>query len=307
MKYRKHSVRKQLGNKVDLLDELGLQMEHFPCYINLLHEKNKFEPLLSEVDVVLFSIFLSGKGIHYIGDEKFEESGDAIGITYYGVGHQIFTEPEGMEVMNFYIDLHKIKIPELPIDLHPYLKTFLPYIKEEKHPLLQMVRIPMKNPDIFKNIIWNMYHELNNRRHGFKDAVIMYFKLFLIECCRQAKDFGINPITKTVHKKFELMEELRLHLIKNYNTTILLEDLTKKIPLDKSYMCRLFKEYTGKSIFSYLLEYRLQKAAWLLQSTSDKIVYIALQSGFADLAYFNRQFKKQKGLSPSAYRKKMLG
>ena len=123
-----------------------------------------------------------------------------------------------------------------------------------------------------------------------------------MECCRHAKINGVIPIKKNLKKKFEMMEQIRQHLADHYQAPQSLEDLTKIFPIDKSYMCRLFKEYLGQSIFDYLLEVRLQKAMWLLKTTNDKVLYIALQSGFSDLAYFNRQFKKRVKMSPTEYR-----
>lgn len=304
MKIRKHSVRAQLKERVDLLDELGMQMEYFPCYKNLAN-KHSAALDLAEVEVVLFSIILSGEGTHYIGEQSFKEKGFSIGITYYGVGHNIETNQDGMEIMNFYLDLNILKYPDLTPGLQPYLKTFLPFLNEERNPLLQMVRIEVTDHDIIKHLIFNMYKEFLHKPLGYAESTQLYFKLFLMECCRQVKANGIIPIKKILHKKFEMMESLRLHLVENYKKPQSLDELVKKFPIDKSYLCRSFKEYMGKSIFDYLLEIRLEKSMWLLKTTNDKILYIALQSGFTDLAYFNRQFKKRQKISPSQYRQNM--
>lgn len=304
MKLRQHSVRAQLGARVDVLDELGLQMEYFPNYKNLA-ENQPSELVLAEVEVVLFSIFLSGKGTHYIGDQSFEEKGVSIGITYYGTGHNIVTDKDGMEIMNFYLDLNILKYPDLTPELQPYLKTFLPFLNEERNPLLQMVRIELSNPETIKRLTFNMYDEFMNKPQSYADSIQLYFKLFLMECCRQAKLNGIIPIKKTLQKKFEMMESLRQYLVDNSQKPQSLDEIIKIFPVDKSYLCRLFKEYMGKSIFDYLLEVRLQKAMWLLKTTGDKVLYIAMQSGFTDLAYFNRQFKKHQKMSPTQYRHQM--
>ena len=304
MKLRQHSVRAQLGARVDVLDELGLQMEYFPNYKNLA-ENQPSELVLAEVEVVLFSIFLSGKGTHYIGDQSFEEKGVSIGITYYGTGHNIVTDKDGMEIMNFYLDLNILKYPDLTPELQPYLKTFLPFLNEERNPLLQMVRIELSNPETIKRLTFNMYDEFMNKPQSYADSIQLYFKLFLMECCRQAKLNGIIPIKKTLQKKFEMMESLRQYLVDNSQKPHSLDEIIKIFPVDKSYLCRLFKEYMGKSIFDYLLEVRLQKAMWLLKTTGDKVLYIAMQSGFTDLAYFNRQFKKHQKMSPTQYRHQM--
>ena len=67
-------------------------------------------------------------------------------------------------------------------------------------------------------------------------------------------------------------------------------------------MSRL-QAYTGKRVFDYLIERRIQAALIRLRSTDDKILTIALECGFNDLAYFNRKFKQLLQITPSAYRR----
>jgi AraC-like DNA-binding protein len=77
--------------------------------------------------------------------------------------------------------------------------------------------------------------------------------------------------------------------------------------ISKGYLCLTFKKQIGLSIIEYLTEHRIQHAIQLLQDTDDKILSIALDSGFGDLSHFNRIFKKLNHLSPSAYRTQQTG
>ena len=52
----------------------------------------------------------------------------------------------------------------------------------------------------------------------------------------------------------------------------------------------------------YLIGYRLQAASWLLKNTNKKVKTIAYESGFHNVDYFCRLFKKRYHLTPSEYR-----
>ena len=69
-----------------------------------------------------------------------------------------------------------------------------------------------------------------------------------------------------------------------------------------SYLCRAFKHYTGRTIMDYLNLRRIQSAMIQLRSTQDKIIQIALECGFNDLAYFNRRFRAVTSMTPTEYR-----
>jgi len=50
------------------------------------------------------------------------------------------------------------------------------------------------------------------------------------------------------------------------------------------------------------LRTRLREAALRLASESDKILDVALDSGFGDVSNFNRAFRSEFGMSPRAFR-----
>lgn len=72
---------------------------------------------------------------------------------------------------------------------------------------------------------------------------------------------------------------------------------------DHSYVCRTFKKYVGMTMTDYLNLLRLNYAAMLLQTKNDSITHIAIESGFANVPYFNRCFKRRYGITPSEFQK----
>ena len=70
-----------------------------------------------------------------------------------------------------------------------------------------------------------------------------------------------------------------------------------------SYFLKKFKEVTTKSPMQYILAIRINNAVSLLESTDYNVTEISTIIGYDNPLYFSRIFKKQKGVSPSDYRK----
>ena len=64
-----------------------------------------------------------------------------------------------------------------------------------------------------------------------------------------------------------------------------------------------FKEYTGKSISSYINDYRIYNAKQMLKNTEKSVLSIALECGFNEVSYFVKTFRLHTGLSPLKYKK----
>ena len=72
-----------------------------------------------------------------------------------------------------------------------------------------------------------------------------------------------------------------------------------------SWFLRNFKQVTGKSPMQYILNIRINNAVSLLESTDYNVTEIATIIGYDNPLYFSRIFTKQKGVSPSAFRKNL--
>lgn len=67
---------------------------------------------------------------------------------------------------------------------------------------------------------------------------------------------------------------------------------------------RIFQAIHGETVGKYIKRIRLEKAAEYLKYSSSKIVDIAFEIGFEDIASFSKAFKKKYQSTPSAFRKR---
>ncbi len=91
---------------------------------------------------------------------------------------------------------------------------------------------------------------------------------------------------------------------KHYHQPITVDDIANNVSLNRSYLATLFHRSMGTTIQNYLMDYRISKACELLTLTEDSVHAIAYSCGYNDALTFSKAFKKKKGLSPLAYRKK---
>ncbi len=87
-----------------------------------------------------------------------------------------------------------------------------------------------------------------------------------------------------------------------YAEEIDVDDMARAAGLSRAHFSREFKKAFGESPRSYLLTRRLERAAALLRNTDRSIVDICLSIGLTSLGSFTTSFKRNFGLTPTAYR-----
>lgn len=94
------------------------------------------------------------------------------------------------------------------------------------------------------------------------------------------------------------------YLIENFKDEITLEQIANIADLSPTSFCRYFKNITKKTFVEVLIEFRLQYACQLLNKTDLPIQQVAFESGFGDVPYFNKLFRKYKNTTPREWRGK---
>ena len=107
--------------------------------------------------------------------------------------------------------------------------------------------------------------------------------------------------------RYRLKEQERLapvfvYIDEHYREKLTVQQLADLAGLSRYHFSRLFKLVTDKSLVEYINLIRINKSESLLRNKALNISEIALATGFSDIYYFSRTFKKLKKVSPTAWR-----
>lgn len=105
-------------------------------------------------------------------------------------------------------------------------------------------------------------------------------------------------------KNNKTIEKLVAYLQENYtNVNVSVEMLSQLVGLSPSYVRKIFKEETGRSVAEFLAELRFQQAKKLLLETDHPARKIGEMVGFGNTNYFYVLFKKHVGMTPDHFRR----
>lgn len=93
------------------------------------------------------------------------------------------------------------------------------------------------------------------------------------------------------------------YIYENYFKKVTLEDITHQAHLNRVSLNKQFRERYECTAMEYLNKYRIKMAEELLIHTGMNLADIAQSVGFEYDTYFIRQFTRQKGMSPTNFRK----
>ena len=157
------------------------------------------------------------------------------------------------------------------------------------------------NSPTYGYLFKEMILELQTCRVGYETLLSMYLEQIFVLVQRSRLDK--SPVVSS-----HLQEEMgiaRRYFQEHYNEDINIEEYALSRNMSVSYFLKKFKEVTKKSPMQYILGIRISNAVSLLESTDYNVTEISTIIGYDNPLYFSRIFKKQKGVSPSDYRKQL--
>ncbi len=175
------------------------------------------------------------------------------------------------------------------------------------HHLFEMARAGIQISGSLKDII-SAKIEMIAASDGFDRLLLLIETLHLISNSGEIQPIDsesglfIGSSSETVR-----FQKVFAYLIENHQHEISLKTISGIANLTPTAFCRYFKNVTRKTLVEVVNEFRLNKASQLLRTTSKPVNEVCFASGFGNISYFNKSFKKALRKTPQEYRKISAG
>ena len=118
------------------------------------------------------------------------------------------------------------------------------------------------------------------------------------------KDKPKSTMSVKAGKSSELIKNVIEYIDAHYAEDIQCERIAAMFFIERTYLSKVFKEYTGITYMEYITTTRINKAKELMLSSSMPISDIIVSVGYKDQGFFRDVFKKHVGMSPQEFRSK---
>lgn len=170
------------------------------------------------------------------------------------------------------------------------LKELVSWLQSLNH----AIQIPGRSNRKAVDILQRMEHEDDAER-----VLSLLQLLMTIWKDKEKRNAGQQELSKDD----KIIEQAINYIHCNFKRQITIKQLSVYTGQNSTCLCTLFRRKTGKTIIQYIIHLRMETAGFLLKRHDMSISQICYHSGFRDVPYFNRTFKKHMGMSPKEYRK----
>lgn len=180
-----------------------------------------------------------------------------------------------------------------------YIQTtyILPLIQEGNTPYVILDPLKEKHNRIIQAILMS-YDTYVKKEKGFELTVTSQYLICLKELLDELAFHSTNRFPTYDQRVKDILEYIHQH----YQEKINLQTLAEIANLSKSEANRLFKKHVGRTPFTYILDYRLERSINLLTGTRSSITDISFECGFSSVSYFIEKFKETFYITPKQFR-----
>lgn len=153
---------------------------------------------------------------------------------------------------------------------------------------------------IFERVIY--YYEKGTE----EDGLMLYSLILELVYLLNKKNITAREMHRAKNNNQSVINETIEYIKNNITADLSLKSLADNASFSPIYFHKLFRASTGKTLHQYIEDRRIKKAINLLLSTNMTLSEIAYECGFSSQSYFSYAFKKNTGLTPRAYVKKIV-
>ena len=257
---------------------------HSPCEIGGYHDHEFFE----------INYIKKGRAVNFIeGESLYMPEGSFI-LLHTGISHTLYAPDKDSIIYNVLLNkewlLETVRRYPLP---NTAMGRFFSLAEGNSYP---MYVFSSASSEKVENILTEQFYNKSNSTL-LTEANILY-------CINDMMNESRCVLSATQKTSNKIMLEILSYVNQNFNT-VTMESLSEHIGYSTTHIGRMFKKYIGKSFTDIVRNLRREHAEYLLRFSNRPIAEISSIIGYENTEHFSRIFKKDTGMSPREYRKKM--
>jgi len=262
-------------------------LEHgFPCPLVRWHYHDDYE----------LHLIVAGTGKVFVGDHVGRFAPGHLVITGPRLPHNWISQTEPGEV----IELRDLVV-QFRMDLVPKMAGLAPELSPIL-PLLERARHGVEFLSVDFNWAQAMFRSIRDLSGPSRIAKLLEFLDHLSTESDYALLSTLAIRSQADQATQDKIETVTQYISENFAQEITLVDMAKKVGMNDSAFSRFFAKATGNSFNRFVNRVRISKACELLSDTETPITTICYETGFNNIANFNRRFRELKGNTPREYR-----
>lgn len=152
-------------------------------------------------------------------------------------------------------------------------------------------------------IIWGMFDAVASKKTGYQMIVLGSLYQMIGTVFAENHYHPTSELYPRNHRRILQLKQVLEFIESSYKMPLTLEEISHSVNMSPKYFCKFFQEMTHRTPIDYLNYYRIERACYQLLTSEQSITEVAYNSGFNDLSYFIKTFKRYKGTTPKRYLK----
>lgn len=237
---------------------------------------------------------IEGKSVAIIDGEEFQLEQDDFIIVNSGENHAFIP----LSSCRFIVIQFRPSVINPDLTSLYETRCLLPFLQRKLEFSRHIRPADNKLLDLLNEIVDDFTTRPSGYELGIKGSIYRIFSWLI------ANRYIVIPNTDKVDSDdISRLTDLLQYIDTHFSEKITDETASKMAFMSYHHFCRVFKRITGRTFVEYLNYVRLREAGKLLAGSSMPVGDIALAVGFSSVTYFNRVFKREKGIPPLSFRK----
>jgi len=156
------------------------------------------------------------------------------------------------------------------------------------------------------SLVDRILRESHQEAYGRELMMQLLAMELLVALARGLREEWEESLRVRTGKARELVRIARNFIVENHDRDISVADAAGYVFLSQGYFTRAFRDETGMSPMTFLMQVRVDHACKLLEQKDIKVSGVAAQVGFSSPQRFNAAFRKHIGKTPMEYRRTVL-